>query len=70
MSLSNDNFALGKADVLKRDLDKTDAGHYPAHMSVQVRGHIDFTSDHRYMANGHAHARLFFLSSTLPVIWQ
>lgn len=58
MPLSDGNFALGKADVSKQDLGKTDT---TAHKIVQVRGYVDFMSN--YIAN--SHVLFFFLSSTL-----
>lgn len=52
MPLSDGNFALGKADVSKQDLGKTDT---TAHTIVQVRGYVDFMSSD--IANSHV---LFF----------
>lgn len=53
MPLSDGNFALGKADVSKQDLGKTDT---TAHKIVQVRGYVDFMSN--YVAN----SRVLFFS--------
>lgn len=61
MPLSDGNFALGKADVSKQDLGKTDT---TAHTIVQVRGYVDFMSN--YIANSHV---LFFFPFVDTVIW-